>query len=298
MPPEEGTPAERFRHLDGYRVQREWARYEGTAQRDLFRELRQRFVARHRGTPGPVADLGAGPGRFSDALGPSESPRVLLDLAQLALLEARNRARRIRRTRGPWGLVRGDARAPPLRPGRFGTVALLGNVVGFAESDAGTILRSAARLLRSDGTLLLEYVAGPGEHSVYLHRLPPTACRRTVRGPRAWLLAKVRSEGFAPDPPRKISGGGAFRRLRADRVDAWLASEGLEVAERLAVAPATGSEPERVEAIRADAEAWSRLLALEESLGRDTDRQPGAAAVLVAAVRRAEPGRRPKINGS
>src|SRR5579864_6312733 len=49
---------DRFRTLDSYRAAREWLRYEGTPQRELFRELRRRFIERHTRLAGWVVDVG------------------------------------------------------------------------------------------------------------------------------------------------------------------------------------------------------------------------------------------------
>jgi len=68
-------------------------------------------------------------------------------------------------------------------------------------------------------------------------------------------------------------------------VQDWLESEGLEIEETLAVAPALGADPERVAAVRPDPAAWRRLLELEELLGRAPARWENAAALLVAARR-------------
>lgn len=282
--------AERFRRLDPYRVAREWQRYEGTAQRDLFRELRRRFLRRHAEAAGPIADVGSGPGRFSDDIGPSDAPRVLVDLSDEALREARGRDRAVRRSRGPWHYVRGDARAPPLRPGRFGTVVLFGNVLGFAGPDGERVLDHCLSLAAPDGVVLIESVAGPGERSRYLGRLPPGAVRRAMRAPPSWLGRRIGVEGFAREPPRKRSESESFLRWGPEELREALLRRSFAVREILAVAPLLGADPLRAEAVRQDPESWDRLLALEEQLGAAPPRVRAAAAFLVAAVRSEAPG--------
>lgn len=281
---EPGAPVparDRFLDLDGYRVAREWSRYEGTAQRDLFRELRQRFLARHR-TPGRwVVDLGSGPGRFSDALGTSEAERILVDLAGTALRPEAAPLRPIRRSPLPWHRLRGDAARPPLRAGRFADVALLGNVLGFSGGAWETVLDRALELLAPHGTLLLESVAGPGERSRYLHRLPPGAVARAIGGPPGWLRGRVEREGFDRAAARSKPESD-FRRLEPAALSRRLERRGWVIVEAVAVAPALGSEPERVEAVRPHPDAWRRLLELEEGLGRAPARLAASAAYLVA----------------
>jgi hypothetical protein len=57
----------------------------------------------------------------------------------------------------------------------------------------------------------------------------------------------------------------------------------------MAVAPALGADADRVAAVAASPKAWSRLLELEEQLGREADRWAGAAAVLMAVSRASDP---------
>ncbi|HTT25951.1 MAG TPA: class I SAM-dependent methyltransferase, partial [Thermoplasmata archaeon] len=239
----------------------------------------------HRDAPGPTADLGSGPGRFTDTLGDERAAKVLLDLSSVALHQARTRPSDGRRAIAPRHYVVGDAGAPPLRPGRFGTVALLGNVLGFSEARWERVLESAARLTAPGGILLLEAVAGPGEHSRYLQRLPRGAAARALRAPPAWVDARIEREGFEAMVPRKAEDAGAFRRAPPETITERLTAWGLDPLEVLAVAPVMGTDPERIEVVRADAKAWSGLLALEERWGARPERWAAAAAYLVAARR-------------
>jgi SAM-dependent methyltransferase len=272
--------------LDDYRVDREWARYEGNALRDLFRELRERFLARHRSrTPGPVLEVGPGPGRFSPLLGGPEHPRVLLDLSEKALRSARDRLTPgDARVLGESEFVRGDALAMPFRGRAFGQIALLGNTLGFAGPRADELLSNVSAHLRPEGTLLIEVVAGPGERSRYLHRLPPGAVRRLLSAPPRAVLPRIRREGFVP-VARPERPDHEFRRYSPEQIERRLGELGLVTDEALAVAPALGAELERPAEVRKDPRAWARLLEVEEALGHDGDRQRNSSALLVAARR-------------
>jgi hypothetical protein len=178
-------------------------------------------------------------------------------------------------------LVRGDGQRPPLRAGAFHEVALLGNAVGFAGAEAERLLENARALLTPRGLLNLEVVAGPGEVSRYLRRLPPSTLPRLLHAPLRALVGRVEREGFAPLPPRRAYPG-TFRRFDPALLAENLTRGGCEVGEVMAVAPALGAEPARLEGIERDPVAWERLLELEEVLGRKTDRLRASAATLVA----------------
>jgi hypothetical protein len=282
-PPEPKRPArsahERFLAADDYRVAREWARYEGTAQRDLFRELRRRFLTRHASRVAWALDAGSGPLRFTSAVGGEGSRRVALDLSVAMLRYAPPGPRP-----GPdLGIdrVRGDVGRPPFAPRSFGVLALLGNTLGFAGADSRHMLDVALDLVAPGGTVLAEIAPGTGEHSRYLTRLPRTAVGRLLRSPTSIVLGRVGREGFALDPPRRDEPGD-FERYDPSRLSRALSAQGCVVEETIAIAPALGSYPEYVETVRRDPKAWERLLTLEEALGRDPKRWPNAAAVLLA----------------
>ncbi len=284
-PPADPPPLpaeERFRRLDKYRVDREWRRYEGTPLRDLFRELRLRFLGRHGcPVPGPVLEVGPGPGRFSGALGAPDHSRILLDLSREALVAARSRLEAAGETeRVPTDLLRGNGRNPPFRSGSFGQVVLLGNTLGFAGPGAEALLRAVDRCLAPGGSVLLEIVAGPGERSNYLHRLPPGALRRLLAAPTRALVPRVLREGFRPLESARRS---AFRRFSVAEQDALLGSFGWRLEERLAVAPALGHDPDQLRAIWEDPRAREKLLLVEEAVGGEPGRWPRASALLVAA---------------
>jgi hypothetical protein len=180
--------------------------------------------------------------------------------------------------------VRGDGTRPPLRPGRFGQVVALGNPLGFSGEAADQFLDAALGLLEPGGTFLVETVAGPGERSRYLARLPPKAVQRLLVAPVLAVRPRVEREGFAPlggpDPGRH-----GFRRFGLADLMPALERRGFSLDEVVAVAPMLGSEPDRIAAIRAEPAAWVHLLELEEMVGRTPARQRSAAALLVAAKR-------------
>jgi SAM-dependent methyltransferase len=274
----EDIASRRFRSLDPYRVQREWDRYEGTAQRRLFRELRTRFLDRHARDGGWVLDLGSGPGRFLPHIGGPSSRRVAVDLS----VEMLRRVERSRRAHPD--LVRGDGTRPPFRPAAFGEVVVLGNAIGFAGSQADLLWRSAADLVTPSGTLVLEVVAGAGERSRYLARLPASSLARLLRAPARALLPRIDAEGFVEEPTRRTDPGD-FRRYDPFELSQALAGLGWGVREVLAVAPALGADPDRLEHVARDPQSWERLLRLEELLGARRERITRSPAVLLAASR-------------
>jgi SAM-dependent methyltransferase len=272
--------------LDRYRVEREWTRYSGTPQRELFLQLRERFLGRHAGSSTRALDLGSGPGRFSQILAATGARVVALDLSPVAL--------RYLVERWPSGanapplpdIVRGDGVRPPFRANIFGLVAVLGNSLGFAGPAADRLLASAQSLVAPGGRLVLEIAPGPGERSRYLHRLPVSSVARLLRAPTGAVAPRILREGFAPEPVRKRQPG-EFRRLTVEELKGWFEGREWFWRETMAVAPALGPDAERIAVVRKDEKAWSHLLALEEEIGRPPDRARAAAAVLIAVERRA-----------
>gem|GEM_PF-337973 len=277
-PPDRG--ANRFRDLDTYRAAREWQRLEGTPQRDLFRELRERFLDRHRVDGGWAADIGSGPGRFAPGIGGTSSRTVLVDVSAAMLAEARHRGivpgARFR-------LLLADARQLPLRPRSMMQVVLLGNALGFAEDAAPRLGERAMDLVAPGGTFVAEIVPGHGERSRYLTRLPPGAVQRLLEAPINAVRPRLEREGFRAEPAEAEPG--AFRRTTFAEFRTWLTVAGLEVVEVMAVAPALGNDAGRIAAVRASGRSWRHLVELEEAIGRGELRHDRANALLVAARR-------------
>jgi hypothetical protein len=198
------------------------------------------------------------------------------------------------RDRWPSGLDRpallhADARRLPLRQGRFDEVVVLGNAVGFAGADAFSVLDAAAELVAPGGVLLVETAPGAGTSSRYLRRLPIGAVRRLLAAPLAAVAPRVEREGYeVPESEDRTRHG--FRPVTEAELSERVRRHGLSVVEAIAVAPAMGGSPERLEQLRPDTNAWGRLLALEEHLGRGPKVREHAAALLLAA------GRPPAVN--
>lgn len=272
----------RFRQLDQYRVDREWARYEGTPQRDLYRTLRERFLRRHADRDGWALDVGAGPGRFTPLVGLAPERRTVIDLSRVAISALPDH----------WppdagGLphrVRGNSRRPPFSPRSFETVVLLGHSIGFAGVAAPNLLEAAAGLLSDGGTLVAEFSSGGGERSAYLGRLPPGAVGRLLAAPVEALRPRIDREGFEVPADAEPPGPG-FRRFSPQEVSELLRAAGIEPFDTTAVAPLLGADPERTAAAAQNPRGWSHLLELEEEYGRRTVRGARASALLVAGRR-------------
>jgi len=281
-PPAEAPAHARFLDLEPERAEREWRRYEGTPQRDLFRVVRERFLGRHAVAGGWAVDLGAGPGRFTGRVGPDPTRRLALDLSAPSLRLGRERTR-TDAGGAAVGWVRGDALRPPLRPAAFAEVVLIGNTLGFELDRGPQLLERTESLVAPGGVLLVEIAPGPGEHARYLARLPPGAVRRLLLAPARAIVPRIAREGYVAEPLRH--GGEAFRRWTVAELHRRWSGAGWRVRETLAVAPGLGQVPATVAEVASDPRAWERLVALEELLGLDPPRWRNAAAVLLAVER-------------
>ncbi len=281
--PDASVP-ERFREADSYRAQREWLRYEGTGQRDLFRELRERFLSRHAVDEGWVLDLGSGPGRFLPFAGRAGTRRVALDISR-EMLNLLPQAWLASGSSDPApDRVLGDALHSPFEHHRWAEVVVFGNTLGFAGKGADRLLGEAEELVAPGGVLVIEIAPAPGERSRYLARLPPSSVARLLRSPIRAVLARLDREGFRTEPPRHATPE-SFRRFTVREVQDRLLRTGWQVTETVAVSPALGPDPLRVAAARTDPKAWPHLLNLEEEVGRRPERWVEAAAVLLSARR-------------
>lgn len=276
----------RFLLADRDRALREWRRYEGTPQRELYRQLRERFLRRHARSGPWALDVGSGPGRFVRLLGGRGTRCVALDLSRAMLTVGRELASSEGRADAvpPVERVQGDALRAPFRPGAFAEIAVVGNPLGFEAGSGTQLLAEVEGLLAPRGTLIVEAAPGPGERSRYLARLPAGAVRRLLAAPLAALLPRVRREGFQREPSRHRPG--SFRRWSVeDLVSRWTGAD-WHLLEVMAVAPALGPEAGHLQEVARDGQAWDRLLLLEETLGREPPRQADAAALLLAVERR------------
>lgn len=211
----------------------------------------------------------------------------MLDLSRAMLDRARKQLRSSRPAEGAAHFVRGDALHPPFGSRSFDSAVVLGNVVGFAASDAERMLGEVAELVRTGGILILEVAPGSGERSRYLARLPPSAVGRLFESPPQLIRRRIEAEGFDRADP--VAGHrDRFERIDPERVRRWLEPRGFEIVRARAIAPSLASDAPRISAIARSRRAWSRLLAVEEQLGDDPPRWPGAAAVLLLARRRVD----------
>lgn len=277
-------PHARFLELPEDRALREWRRYEGTAQRELFRQLRERFLDRHAVPTGWTIDVGSGPGRFSAHIGGANARRIALDLSPQML----RLGRRLARTSTPGSAVdrvRGDALRPPFAAGSLAEVVAVGNTLGFEGTEGPELLGQLEGLVRPGGVLVLEIAPGPGQRSSYLRRLPVGAVVRLLASPPTLVAARTRREPFSREPRRHREAG--FHRWTVAELSARWAARGWSVRETMAVAPALGADPGRLKEIARASRSWAHLLELEEELGREPARWPDAAAVLLAAQRAA-----------
>ena len=277
------TPRERFVATDPYRADREWQRYEGTPQRDLFRQLRGRFLRRHAVDGGWAIDVGSGPGRFTPFLGGPSSRRVALDLSRAMLDEIPRRLGTYSpETVGSIARVRADSLQPPFSPDVPGSGGPWQHprVRGREEPRDPYRVRGARRARRhaDPGDR-----PGPGEMSRYLGRLPPRAVGRLMEAPPKAVIPRVDREGFLTERPRHE--GRSFRRWGALEVIRRWKPLGWEPVEVLSVAPVYGPDNARAEAVAREPRAWNHLLEVEEAVGRREERWTAAAAVLLAAQR-------------
>lgn len=116
-----------------------------------FLEEARRFGARV--SAGPVADLGCGPGWYTEAIGPAA---VALDAARAMLRRAREVA--------PGSLlVQGDLHAIPFRRGALGGAWARNSYVHLAAADVPLALADLHRALRVGAPAELTFFGGQGE---------------------------------------------------------------------------------------------------------------------------------------
>lgn len=113
------------------------------------------FLERADPPHGPVLDLACGAGRHLDGLRGAGRRAVGLDLSAPLLREAAGTHR--------GRLVRGDMRRLPFGASRFAGVTSFFTSFGYFRdpADDRRVLEEAARVLRPDGALLLDYLNAP-----------------------------------------------------------------------------------------------------------------------------------------
>jgi SAM-dependent methyltransferase len=239
--------------LPSERARREWSRYEGTVQRNLWLQFRRRFLSRALqdlpSRPAVILEVGPGPGRFSDLLVSTGRPVILLDLSLAMIREGRG-LHPATRPGGPhW--VLGDALRLPVPPRSLAALVALGNVLGFAGSRAGLLLREWDESLAPGGVFAIE----------------------------TSLLAPAKGEALSPRAP---AAGREGRRpltvLRTPKVsyfsrkelDDWFARLGWRLEEATPVAPRAGGSPtDAQQALHRAGGDWRTLLEEEERAGRE-----------------------------
>lgn len=99
---------------------------------------------------GPGLDLGGGTGRFTEAMHPERSPRLLADPSPGMLERARRTGRRV-------APLRADGARLPLADDAIGAVTVTEAFHHFAPHQAA-IVDEIARVLRPDGVLVVEEI--------------------------------------------------------------------------------------------------------------------------------------------
>jgi SAM-dependent methyltransferase len=173
-----------------------WRRGPGAAEAALLAAL-----------PGPVLDVGCGPGRIVAALAAAGRPALGVDPSPAAIAEAR-------RHRAP--VLRRSVFSPLPGEGRWGAVLLLDGNVGIG-GDPVRLLRRTAGLLRPGGRLVVE-VAPPGHSTERL-----TVRVETADGAGPWFpWARVAADRVAPMAAQAGLVVTAVRPLDGE-ADRWIA---------------------------------------------------------------------------
>ncbi len=238
----------RYRELPAARAEREWERYQGTLQRELWLRLRERFLLRALdASPSQspwVVELGSGPGRFAPLLTRAGSQALLVDLSPAMIREGRRRLGSPPRTH--WVLA--DALRLPIRLGATRLLVALGQLLNLAGGEAPLFLREWDRVL------------------------PPGA---------GWAL-EVNLEGSSLASPSREKGTETLTRFRLEELEGRLASLGWRVEESLKVAPKAGGEEDSCRrALKRWGGNWEQWLEEEERAGRSPEARGGGGAWLL-----------------
>ena len=245
--------------------------------------LIERFLTRHAPrNGGSCLEVGPGPGRFSRRLAERHASLVLFDLSRPMLKACRRALSRpgqgCRRT-----FIEGSLEALPLRARSFDRIVALG-VLPFTAREFPRVLGELGRLLKPRGRLLFE-VPSPSQTMMTVLPPNPGGARTILHAPERFHLWTVVREGYQPyDPRHKARFEYVWRR--PEELVRELHAAGLQVIDRMAVAPNFGNQPDFLRQLRRDAATYATALRLEEETGRWPELLGAGAGTLVAAVPR------------
>ena len=262
-------------------------RLVGSPDRELRRTLVERFIGRHlQRSGGRILEVGSGIGRFTPLWLKTGRPTVIYDISWPMLRATRKTARRaMPPTRQPLGYIRGAAEGfRPLRSGSFDLVALIG-ILGFLSQDVEKVLAAAHRVLRPDGTLLVEGVSPTGCFTEVFPRFPDHTAHYFLKRPDAFHIYRVLREGWQPFDPEHLAPW-EFGFWRPERLTRIIESQGFRVVEQMAIAPLMGNQPELLRRLHRDRPVWANLVRLEEEAGHLPECLGVGAAYLIAGRRR------------
>jgi SAM-dependent methyltransferase len=173
---------------DDYAPFYDWENAQTLGRRDL--PFWRSVLARERG---PILELGCGTGRLLMPLARAGLPMVGIDRSGPMLDRALARRRRMPRATRP-AIVRGDIRALPFPPRRFGAVlapyGMLQSLVRDRDFDGA--LADAARVLRRGGLLGVDLVPDLPRWEAYRRQVSLRG--RTPDGAAVTLLESVRQD--------------------------------------------------------------------------------------------------------
>lgn len=268
-------------------VGRERRRLEGGARVTLQRTLIERFLTRNlERIPGPLLEVGPGPGRFTPILLTAGRPAVLLDLSRRMLSAARRNLRALppRRRAQLWGYVRGAAEGLSMfRDRSFGAVVILGTL-GFLGQEGALAVRGAGRVLRHGGLLVVETASATAATAQLFPRAAPAA-RRLLERPAPYHTWRVFREGYQPYDPVHWAPW-EWRFWRPGEIEEVVRRAGFETVERMAVAPMLGNQDRLLSYLSRSSRAWRTLLVLEEEAGHRPECFGLGPVFLLAARRR------------
>ncbi|MCI4344463.1 MAG: class I SAM-dependent methyltransferase, partial [Thermoplasmata archaeon] len=274
------------RSFDG-RVEAEWGRYAGNAQRVLRRTLRERFLTRHLGRSRDIVlELGPGPGRFTSVI--RRSTRTCVAAVDLSLASLRSARRRTGRqpARAPIDWIQGAGELLPFRNRTVDAAVVLGNIVNFAAADGPALLQELGRVVKRQGLFVADFASPAGATHEFFHvAAQRRLLRRILRRPNWYFVDQVLRTGYQPYAPTRLARW-EFRFYTVGEVEEELARAGFRAFDAMSIAPVAAFE-DRVAAIaRREPRTWENLLRTEEKVGRRVGALETGHGFMVAAVRR------------